>query len=102
MGFWGIGERELLAYQGAQRAILQSSHEGGMRSSEFLRCHGEEQHPVDGCFTSHRAARVDFHPAPASDDYDASMPGEERQILVEIDVRGHFEDDVDPLASRRL
>ena len=85
-----------------QRAVLEAGHERGMRDGQLGRRDVEQQHAVDGRFTPHGAARVDLDAAAAADDHDASELREQREVVVEIQVRGHLEDDVHAGAGRGL
>src|SRR5439155_2397533 len=51
---------------------------------------------------AHRLPRIDLDAPAVADDHDASARGEQSEVFVEIDVRRHFEHDVDATAAGGL
>ena len=57
--------------------------------------------PEDRRVAPHRLARVDLDASAVADDDDAAVFGEQAEIAIEVDVRGHLEDEVDAAAAGR-
>ena len=90
-----ITERQLAADQRTQCAVGQPGAETGMNPGEINGGEVEQHHAEDRRFAPHHAARVDFDASAIADQHDAATPREQRDVLVQVDVRVHLEDDVD-------
>src|SRR5262245_66137812 len=66
----------------------------------FFRC-VEERHSKHAEVASHRRARIYFNFAPVADNYHSSKLCEESQILFEIYVSEHLENEIDAPTARQ-
>src|SRR5579885_333239 len=88
-----ILERQLLADHGPQRAVLESGVKAGMEFSGFLFRNAPQGERENGAAPSHQVAGRDGDVATAADDDDASV-GRELEVVAEIDVGKHFENEI--------
>ena len=86
----------------AQRAVAQPFHEGRVDPGELGRRRVEEGHAQDRGVLVHGEPRVDLDGAAVADDRDAPAHREGAEVLLEIHVRQHLEDDVHALTSGEL
>src|SRR5436853_269934 len=61
-----------------------------------------QSHAENGSGTAHGVARVDFDAAAAADDDDAAELRKKAQVLGEVHVGEHFEDEIDAAAAGQV
>ena len=98
----GVGERHLAADERVQRAILKTSCEGGMNLDEVGLGHVEQRHAEDDSIPAHRVAGIDLDTPATADHDDPPMLGKHAEVLVEVDVGQHLDDEIDASPCRRL
>src|SRR5438128_8236735 len=97
-----FGKRELLADDGAHRAVLEAGNESGMNLFPFRLRDAPQVEGPNGSPADHEVARGDGDVAAAADDDDAAVRREQLQVRAEIHVGEHFEDDVHAAAAGGL
>ena len=73
-----------------------------MNRAQFVRRGVHEGHAADVGVAAHRVARIDFNRPAAADDDHAAVLRQHAQILSQIDVRGHLQDQIDALVGGQL
>ena len=96
-----LAQRHLTPYDRVQRAAAQAGADGRVDRREVRGAHVEQRHPGDRGVASHRLSRVDLHPSAIADDHHATVARQQPEILIEVDVGSHFQDDVDTLPASR-
>ena len=94
MGGGGGGEGEFTGDDRIESSVLKAEEEGGMDAGEFGGRRICQNHAADFGVAGHGVAGIDFDGAAAANDDDASAWGEEGEVLGEVPVGQHFEDDV--------
>src|SRR5204862_8264569 len=87
-----------LADDGAQRPVLQPCDQCRVNLFQVGLGRVEQGHATNVGVISHGAAGVDLDAAAGADDDDAAAPGQDVEVLVEVDVGEHLDDDVDAAA----
>jgi hypothetical protein len=94
--------RQLLLDDRPQGAVPEPFDQGGVDAGQLGRRGVKQRHADDGRVLVHSQSRVEVDGAAVADDRDAPAHGEGAEVLLEIHVCQHLEDDVDALAAREL
>ena len=94
MRFRGVRQAHFATHYRTQRAILQPGAQRSMNAGELAGGSIEERHRANIRVALHQLARGDLHIAAAADHDHSAMLCEHRQILAEVHVGQHLQDDV--------
>ena len=95
----GVGERELAADDRFQRAVGEARDHVGVDRRHVGIADVEQRHAENRGVFPHRLPRVDLDAGAVADDDDSAAVRDQPEILVQVDVRGHFQDDVDAASA---
>src|SRR5712692_354750 len=102
VGAGSLGERQLFPDDRPQRAILQTGNESSVNLLFFGLGDTPQRKGVNRPTARHEVARRDGDVAAAANDDNAAVRRKQLQVLAEVHVGEHFEDEVDTQAAARL
>src|SRR6202022_2088372 len=97
-----FAERNLLAHHGAKRAVLQAGENRGVDFLRFGFADAPEREAVYGGPARHQISRRDRNIAPAPNDNHPPVGGEQLQVVSQVYIGEHLEDEVHPPPSGRF
>src|SRR5260370_4728134 len=102
MSAGGLGKRQLFPDNRPQSAILQTSTEPSVNFFFFGYGDAPKRKGVNRTTARHQVAGRDADVASAANDDYAAVPGKQLQVLAEVHIGEHFEDEVDTNPTGRL
>ena len=99
VGFGGAGQGELAADDGVEGTSFEAGLEVAMDGGQLFGRGIGEHDAADIGFARHGVARIDLDGAAAADDGDASARREEGEVVAEVEIGEHLEDDIDAASA---
>src|SRR5262249_54057946 len=94
-----LGQRDFFADDGPQSAIFEACTNAGVNFGALSIRDRPESKSSNGSATEHQVPRVDGHFAAAADDDDAAERTQQLEVVTEIHIGKHFQDDIDALPA---
>jgi hypothetical protein len=95
----GFSERQLFPHNRTKSAVLEPSDETGVDFPVFFRCDAPQREGTHGGAAGHELARIDGDLAAIADDDDAATLGQELQVVRQIYVSEHFENEINAASA---
>src|SRR5436190_13795556 len=98
----GLSQRHFTADNRVQRAVAEAGYYRRVCLADLIVGRIEQHQPADVGVASHRVAGSDLDAAATPHDNHASVLREEAEIAIEIEMRSHFDDQVDAATAGGL